>query len=361
MTGKSSRGILVPVAVSTRKKKLQTPDKIRTALVTLLLVAIAAISSMVLLIIKETPKELAEKSVAEQTEKVTKNEQPAPPIENPEKEGSTASQKTVPETEKPRTSQSIKSEKEVTTEPAGGVIEQLPRPKPIHKGTVAFVIDDAGNNLTQLELFLSFPGPLTIAVLPGLPYSAEAARRIRAAGKEVILHQPMEAIGGQNPGPGAIYSGMSSEEVVAILTKNVKELWPIVGMNNHEGSKITMNIEFMQTILSFCKEHGIYYLDSRTTADTVVPVVAHTIGFQIRERDVFIDNIQEKTAMIRSIQDGMEKAEKNGVAIMIGHVWSTELAQTLQELYPELIAQGFSLSTVSKIMMGKFEDEDTGD
>jgi polysaccharide deacetylase 2 family uncharacterized protein YibQ len=223
------------------------------------------------------------------------------------------------------------------------------------------VIDDAGNNLTQLELFLSFPGPLTIAVLPGLPYSAEAARRIRAAGKEVILHQPMEAIGGQNPGPGAIYSGMSSEEVVAILTKNVKELWPIVGMNNHEGSKITMNIEFMQTILSFCKEHGIYYLDSRTTADTVVPVVAHTIGFQIRERDVFIDNIQEKTAMIRSIQDGMEKAEKNGVAIMIGHVWSTELAQTLQELYPELIAQGFSLSTVSKIMMGKFEDEDTGD
>ncbi|MDR1178172.1 MAG: divergent polysaccharide deacetylase family protein, partial [Spirochaetaceae bacterium] len=47
------------------------------------------------------------------------------------------------------------------------------------------MIDDAGNNLRELDAFLNLPFPLTIAVLPGLPYSAEAARRIRAAGKEV--------------------------------------------------------------------------------------------------------------------------------------------------------------------------------
>ncbi|MDR2181297.1 MAG: divergent polysaccharide deacetylase family protein, partial [Treponema sp.] len=34
------------------------------------------------------------------------------------------------------------------------------------KGVLVFVIDDAGNNLRELEPFLAFPGPLTIAVLP---------------------------------------------------------------------------------------------------------------------------------------------------------------------------------------------------
>ncbi|NLJ10950.1 MAG: divergent polysaccharide deacetylase family protein, partial [Treponema sp.] len=212
-----------------------------------------------------------------------------------------------------------------------------------------------------LDPFLKFPGPLTIAVLPGLPYSAEAAKRIRAAGKEVILHQPMEAIGGQNPGPGAIYSDMTQEEIEAVLKKNLAQVGPVVGMNNHQGSKITADERIMEIVLAFCRRNGIYYLDSRTTAETAVPAVAERMGIRIGERDVFVDNIQEKAAMIRFMEEGLQKAEKKGAAIVIGHVWSNELAATLSELYPELIAQGFSLTTVSRIMMGTFEDEGFGD
>ncbi|MDR1143679.1 MAG: divergent polysaccharide deacetylase family protein, partial [Spirochaetaceae bacterium] len=80
----------------------------------------------------------------------------------------------------------------------------VPVQPPNRKGILALVIDDAGNNLRELDPFLAFPGPLTIAVLPGLPNSAEAARRIRnTAGKELFLHQPMEPLNGQDPGPGA--------------------------------------------------------------------------------------------------------------------------------------------------------------
>lgn len=236
------------------------------------------------------------------------------------------------------------------------------RPAPPKKGTVAFVIDDAGNNLRELVPFLSLPGPLTIAVLPGLPHSAEAARRARAAGKEVILHQPMEALGGQNPGPGAITVGMDAATIRSILAQNIAEIGPVVGMNNHQGSKVTEDREMMETVLAFCRDNGLYYLDSRTTADTVVPAVAAGMGIRIRERDVFVDNIQEKAAMIRFVQEGLQKAEKKGAAVMIGHAWSSELADTLRELYPELVEQGFSLSTISRIMMGIWdEDEGLGD
>ncbi|MDR1029991.1 MAG: divergent polysaccharide deacetylase family protein [Treponema sp.] len=230
-----------------------------------------------------------------------------------------------------------------------GAPSYQPPPSP-PKGILGFVIDDAGNNLKELEPFLRFPGPLTIAVLPGLPYSVEAARRIRASGKELFLHQPMEALGGQNPGPGAIYAGMPADTIRAVVKANLAEIGPVAGMNNHQGSKITMDSQAMETILRICHEQGIYFLDSRTIADTVVPDVAKRLGIPIEERDVFIDNIQEKSAMIQYVQEGLRKAAWKGSAVLIGHAWSPELAALLDDLYPELVKQGYSFATISRLI-----------
>ena len=224
--------------------------------------------------------------------------------------------------------------------------------RPPLKGTLAFVLDDAGNNLRDLEPFLKFPGGLTIAVLPGLSNSAEAARRIRAAGKEVFLHQPMESLGGRDPGPGAIRAGMSRGEIRAIINRNLDELWPVAGMNNHEGSRITMDDEAMDTVLALCRERGILFLDSRTTAETAAPRAARRLGIVIGERDVFVDNVQERGSMLDYINTGLTKAEQNGSVIMIGHVTSPALAPLLAELYPSLTEKGYSFSPVSKIIRG---------
>jgi len=222
-----------------------------------------------------------------------------------------------------------------------------------NRGALVFVIDDAGNNLSELEPFLSFPGPLTIAVLPGLPNSAEAARRIRSAGKEVFLHQPMEALGGQAPGPGAIYSGMTGVEILDILKRNVAEVGPVAGINNHQGSKITMDEQMMETVLAFCAEHKLHFLDSRTTAETVVPAAAKRLGMKIAERDVFIDNEQGKEAIVNSITGGLVRAQERGGAVMIGHTWSPQLAPSLTELYPELTKQGYSFMSASAMISNR--------
>jgi polysaccharide deacetylase 2 family uncharacterized protein YibQ len=232
--------------------------------------------------------------------------------------------------------------------PAAVTLPELP-PKPVWRGTLAFIIDDAGNNLRELEPFLRFPGPLTIAVLPGLPYSAEAARRIRAAGKEVFLHQPMEALGGQEPGPGAIYSWMNTAEILEILNQNLAEIGPVAGINNHQGSKITMDRQAMETVLTFCRDKGIYFLDSRTTAETAVPAAARNLGIKTGQRNIFIDNEQSRSSMNRFIESGLTLASQNGSAVMIGHVWSPELAPLLEELYHNFIDRGYTLSIATKI------------
>jgi polysaccharide deacetylase 2 family uncharacterized protein YibQ len=235
--------------------------------------------------------------------------------------------------------------------PVATTVSAVIKPKALveNKGNLVFIIDDAGNNLRELEPFLHIDFPFTIAVLPGLPHSAEAARLIRESGKEVILHQPMEALGGQDPGPGAIYSNMSAAEIRAVLSRNINEVGPVAGINNHQGSKITMDKEAMRTILAFCEEKDIYFIDSRTTADTVVPDVAKQMGVKIAERNVFIDNEQNKNAMLRYITGGLSRAQKNGSAVMIGHTWSADLAPLLAEQFPDFIEQGYTFKSVSDI------------
>jgi polysaccharide deacetylase 2 family uncharacterized protein YibQ len=226
--------------------------------------------------------------------------------------------------------------------------EEKPSPKPTWN--IIYVIDDAGNNLHELEPFLKFPGPLTIAVLPGLPNSAQAARMVREAGKVLFLHQPMEAIGGADPGPGAIYKDMNTDEILAILEKNINEIGPVAGMNNHQGSLITQDEEIMKTILEFCRDNKLYFLDSRTTAKTVAPKVSHDLGLTITARNIFLDNERDTDSIINNIELGLNIAREKKTAIMIGHAWSPELANIISNKYPNLNTQGYNFLTISDIM-----------
>lgn len=223
-----------------------------------------------------------------------------------------------------------------------------------------FVIDDAGYSLKQLKAFLDLPFPVSIAVLPGLPNSVKAAQAVRAAGKELLLHQPMQAVGGQNPGPGALTLGMSEEEIVATVEANLESVPGAVGINNHMGSAASADLGLMETVAAVAKKHGIYYLDSRTTSETAIPIAAIREGIRYWERDVFLDNAPDRASITRAVEDGKKRADKDRPAVMIGHVWSAELAQTLTDIYPHLIAEGFSLSTISRYMIQEASEDDAG-
>jgi polysaccharide deacetylase 2 family uncharacterized protein YibQ len=109
----------------------------------------------------------------------------------------------------------------------------------------------------------------------------------------------------------------------------------------------------METVLAFCREEGLYFLDSKTIAETAVPAAARALGITIGERDVFIDNEQNKETMTRYIKEGLTRSEQRGSAVMIGHTWSPALAPLLAELYPGLIKQGYSLNTASGLISGR--------
>ena len=265
----------------------------------------------------------------------------------PDKKNTASKKNSVPE--KPAVSDKKKTVQ--TMQPVQPAAKpEKPRKRAPYAGSLTFVFDDAGHNLDQLEHFLRLPFPCTIAVLPGLRYSSESARRIRKAGKQVILHQPMQSVDLHiNPGPGAVTPGLSAEQIKNIVRKNLEEIWPVAGMNNHEGSLMTADEAAMSAVLDVVAEKHIFFLDSRTTARSAVAKVAKEKNMAIWERAIFIDNDKSRAAMETQIKKGLSIARQKGSAIMIGHVFTVELAQLLTEMYPALIEDGFSLSAIAQV------------
>ncbi len=232
----------------------------------------------------------------------------------------------------------------------------VPQAKPGTK--ICFVIDDAGLHVSNVKRYTSLPFPITIAVLPKLAQSSECAQVVRSAGKELILHQPMQAHNYSsgttpNPGPGAILPDMDPYEIAQTVKANLDSLGGgVKGVNNHEGSLVTENYIQMGAVLTVTKERGIYFLDSRTTSQSSVPDVASSLNVEYLARYApFLDNEISRSSMLQMIYKGLELANKNGYAVMIGHVDKSVdiLPQLLNDIYPYLVQAGYTVTVPSRL------------
>lgn len=219
---------------------------------------------------------------------------------------------------------------------------------------LVFVIDDAGMNAEYTKRYASLPFPLTIAVLPKLLHSKDCAYIVRSSGKELILHQPMQSLNHNlDPGPGKISVDMSFSQISSIINENLAEIGPgVKGLNNHEGSEVTEDVLRIGAVLDVCLENKIYFLDSRTTANTKAPQAALERDMTIFEKSgPYIDNIVSREAMLKEIYKSLEAANKNGSAIVIAHVDKSAeiLPKLLEQMYPYLIKAGYRFATPSTL------------
>jgi hypothetical protein len=232
--------------------------------------------------------------------------------------------------------------------------EEIALEKPSKVGGKLFVvIDDVGNNLADLEYFLDIAVPVTFAVMPERIFSSESVKMIKNKGFEYILHQPMEPEGEYDPGPGAIYTDMSPDQIYKVLESNLKDFPGVKGINNHMGSKATADRKIMTAILTYLKRNEMFFLDSVTTHKSVAAVVAAEVGVPYAKRNViFLDNEGEKDSIHKAFRTGTEIAAAKGTAVMIGHLKSHALVDVLQEMAPELSKSGYTFHGISSLFEG---------
>ena len=213
------------------------------------------------------------------------------------------------------------------------------------------VVDDAGLALAETQQFLDIPVPMTMAVLPHLKDTESVCRAIaHDKRKEMILHQPMEAYdASKRTGDGAIRSATRPQQVAAILDWNLSSVKGAVGMNNHMGSRITEDPELVRAVLRYCKAHDLFFLDSKTAYNSVVPRVAVLEDMHVEQRDCFLDIQHDREYIRRMWAQAVEIANEKGYAIVIGHAWSAETAAAIRESYALLMKQGYTFHNLSEL------------
>jgi polysaccharide deacetylase 2 family uncharacterized protein YibQ len=201
-------------------------------------------------------------------------------------------------------------------------------------GRLAIVLDDAGASTEVMREVERLPLAVAVAVLPNAAHSAEVARALGAEGREVLLHMPMEPLENHGPGPGdgAVEVGLQPGEVRARLERALGVVAAARGVNNHMGSRATADAATMRDVMVVLADHGLYFLDSRTTSDTVAERVARESGVPALHRDVFLDVVSEPDAVRRALEQAVARARFQGSAVAIGHVHPLTLELLAVEL-----------------------------
>jgi polysaccharide deacetylase 2 family uncharacterized protein YibQ len=84
------------------------------------------------------------------------------------------------------------------------------------------------------------------------PVAKRLAAEAKTKGHEIMLHLPMEPkeFPDINPGPGALLSQMTPDELIGQLNDNLDRITGLKGVNNHMGSGLSTSPEQMRQIFS---------------------------------------------------------------------------------------------------------------
>ncbi len=245
----------------------------------------------------------------------------------------------------------------VPAKPAAGSVASRKGARPAAGPRAALLIDDLGQNPAHLRALVGLDLTLSVAVLPGLPFTSRTVREARRQGIEVLLHLPMQAQeAGRDPGPGALMTSMAPAEIAARVHEAFAAVPGAVGVNNHMGSRFTEDRAAMNVLMGELRGSGAFWLDSRTTGASAAGEAAADAGVPALSRDIFLDAEVDREFVRRQIRKLVALARRRGTAIGIGHPYP-ETLETLAELREEILASGVAWVPVSALAPARPQHE----
>jgi len=214
---------------------------------------------------------------------------------------------------------------------------------------VAIIVDDGGELGDVTDSILASDRNVTLSILPKACAAAVVAERALENGFEIMLHMPMEAHTPDLNAPGTIRTAMDADEIRRLTEEALADVPGATGANNHTGSAFTTDEAAMAPFLTVLKNHGLYFVDSRTDDRTVAYALAKRMGVPTVERDVFLDNDADPDSIRRQTQELIATAQTNGFGVAICHFRPTT-ADMLDEIVATIEAAGIELVRVSELV-----------
>ncbi len=219
-----------------------------------------------------------------------------------------------------------------------------------HRARIALIIDDLGYDPGLAKGFMGLKIPVSLSVLPYAPFTRRIAAEARKRGCQIMVHLPMEPkrYPAVNPGPGTLFTSMDAEQILQQLSEDLKQVPGARGVNNHMGSLFTEDRDKMTIVLRALKQRHLFFVDSRTTPDSVGYDLAREMGIPAAKRTVFLDNDLHPEAIESQVRRLLNMARHKGWAIGIGHPHK-ETLKLLKHNLPAL-RDGVDIVSVTKLL-----------
>lgn len=220
---------------------------------------------------------------------------------------------------------------------------------PLQREKIAIIIDDIGNDMKPVKELMNIDANLTFAIMPFCAHSREAAEIFHRAHRETLLHLPMEPVSYPNekPGPGALFTDMNDEELLFQLEKNIAAVPYVSGVNNHMGSKLIADEGKLTVIFKKLKKKNLFFVDSRTSANSKAFTVAEKVGLPIASRKIFLDNSRDYNEIYNTLMNVTHNHASS--LILIGHPYP-ETIRAISDASKVLREKGIEIVPVSEII-----------
>lgn len=223
---------------------------------------------------------------------------------------------------------------------------------------IAIIIDDLGNHSSH-EQAVRLPGAIACAFLPHTPHTQRLAKLAHSLNKEVILHAPMQAMNNGALGPGSLTLDMSEQEFIETLQKGLAAVPHVKGINNHMGSLLTRHPGHMLWLMQEINRHGdLFFVDSRTTAQSVARMVAEENSVPTLNRDVFLDAENTQAFVEQQFDLLLDIAKTRGTALGIAHPYPATIS-VLKRRLQQLGLEGVDLVPVSELLRRRNREKST--
>ena len=186
---------------------------------------------------------------------------------------------------------------------------------------LAIIMDDISTNAQASEL-----KKLSIKVTPSIfppekqhPKTAELAKEFSV----YMVHLPLQALNYTNEKANTLRTGDSKEKISQRIKDIKKDFKGVKYINNHTGSGFTSDFKSTLALLDELKNSEIYFIDSLTTNKSTVLDASKKLGLKYAYRDVFLDNEQNVSKILKMINKAVAVAKKDGVAIAICHPYKS--------------------------------------
>lgn len=202
------------------------------------------------------------------------------------------------------------------------VIKKIIRPELVKKPKIALIFDDLGENPKDLSEIQSLDIPITVSIVPGLKFSKSIAQTSKLYGFSVMTHMPLEPKNAQKYQTTKykfISSSLPRRERAALLRYYLNYIRVSIGVNNHMGSAATEDSKLMTEVMKTVKYNGLFFVDSRTSNESVACEVAKKEGVTCGYNEGFFDSVGDINVMQNKFFELIKKAKEKGKIIVIAH------------------------------------------